>query len=129
MPRIVSQVLAVALGGAVGSSLRFLVGGWVHRALPGTAFPIGTFVVNLAGCLVIGLLAGLADFRQVLTPTARLFLLVGLLGGFTTFSSFAYETFTLARDAETAKALANAVLQVTLGFGAAWAGYATARFL
>jgi len=129
MPRIVSQVLAVALGGAIGSALRFLVGGWVHRALPGTAFPVGTFAVNLIGCLAIGLLAGLADLRQVLTPGARLFLLVGLLGGFTTFSSFAYETFALARDAETARALANAVFQVSFGFGAAWAGYAAARFL
>jgi CrcB protein len=119
----------VGLGGFVGSALRFLVGGWVHRALPGTSFPVGTFTVNLVGCLVIGLLGGLIDLRQALGPNGRLFLMIGLLGGFTTFSSFSYETFALAQDAEWLRAAANVGLQVVLGLGAAWAGYTAVRML
>ena len=122
-----SQVVLVGLGGAVGSSLRFMVSGWVHGAIPFSAFPYGTLVVNVLGCLGIGLLGGLSDLRQMLDPAQRLFLLIGVLGGFTTFSTFAYETFSLAQDAETAKALANALLQMILGFTAAWLGYAVAR--
>lgn len=129
MPRLLSQLLLVGAGGALGSMLRFLVGGWVHRALPGASFPVGTFAVNLLGCLAIGLLTGLADLRGVLGPGARLFLLVGLLGGFTTFSTFAYETLALAQEAEAAKAIVNAAGQVILGFAAAWAGYLLPRFL
>ena len=123
------RALIVGLGGFVGSALRFLVGGWVHRALPGTSFPVGTFTVNLIGCLVIGLLGGLIDTRQALGPSGRLFLMIGLLGGFTTFSSFSYETFALAQDAEWLRAAANVGLQVVLGLGAAWAGYTAVRML
>jgi CrcB protein len=123
------HVLLVGLGGFVGSSLRFLAGGWVHRLLPATAFPVGTLAVNLLGCLVIGALGGIADLRQALGPGARMFLLVGLLGGFTTFSSFAYESFALAQDAEWLRATANIAVQVVLGLVAAWAGYSVIRLL
>jgi len=123
------QVALVGLGGFVGSSLRFMVSGWVHSALPFSGFPYGTFTVNVLGCLVLGLLGGLTDLRQMLDPAQRLFLLMGVLGGFTTFSTFAYETFSLAQDAEIAKAFANALLQVIFGFMAAWLGYAIARFV
>jgi len=123
------RALVVGLGGFVGSALRFMVGGWVHRALPGTSFPVGTFAVNLVGCLVIGVLGGLVDLRQALGPGARLFLMIGLLGGFTTFSSFSYETFTLAQDAQWIRAAANAGFQVVLGLAAAWLGYTLVRLL
>jgi CrcB protein len=117
------------MGGFVGSSLRFIVSGWVHRALPFSTFPFGTLTVNVLGCLAIGFLGGLANFKQVLSSEYRLFLLIGVLGGFTTFSTFAYETLALAQDSETLKALANTLLQVLLGFGAAWIGYVGARFM
>lgn len=121
------SLIWVGLGGAVGAVLRFVAGGWIHRSLSGAMFPWGTFGVNLAGCLVLGLLNGLADSRGVFGPEARLFLFIGLLGGFTTFSTFAFESMMMARDAEFLRALANLVGQVVLGFTAAWIGYVLAR--
>jgi CrcB protein len=123
------QLLLVGLGGFVGSILRFAVSGWVHAAMPFSTFPYGTLAVNVVGCLLIGVLGGLADIRQVFDPAQRLFIMIGVLGGFTTFSSFAYETLALTRDAEFARALANVLAQTTLGLGAAWIGYAAARFV
>jgi len=121
------QILLVGLGGFVGSSARYLVSGWVYRL--GEAFPLGTLAVNVAGCFAIGLLGGVAESRSVLDPQMRLFLLIGLLGGFTTFSTFAYETLALSQDAEILKAILNVTLQVGLGLGAAWIGLAGARAL
>lgn len=122
-------VLLVGLGGFAGSALRYLLGGWVQRVAPVAGFPAGTLAVNLLGCLAIGVLAGLVELRHGLGPSVRLFLLVGLLGGFTTFSSFAWETLELARSAALPLALANVALQVTLGLAAAWAGLAVTRLL
>lgn len=121
------QLLIVGCGGFVGSVSRFVVGGWVHRLLPMTVFPIGTLVVNITGCFLIGLAGGVVEFRQMLSPDARLFLLIGFLGGFTTFSSFAHETTTLARSGEFGQALANVAAQVGLGLAAAWLGYVLTR--
>lgn len=123
------QIIIVGLGGFVGSSLRFIISGWVQRLDPVTQFPYGTLAVNVIGCLLIGLLGGLAEYRGVLDPGQRLFLLIGILGGFTTFSTFAFETFELAQDAETLKAITNTLLQVVLSFGAAWLGYVAARLM
>jgi CrcB protein len=80
--------------------------------------------VNVAGCLLIGAAAAAADTRQLLSPEARLFLMVGVLGGFTTFSTFGYETLALARDGEALRAAANVITHVVLGLAAVWAGYA-----
>ncbi len=120
-------VLVVGAGGFVGSVGRYLLSGWVHRLLPYTAFPWGTLAVNVSGCFLIGLFSGLADSRQLWGPELRLFVMLGVLGGFTTFSSFAYETAALARDADLARALTNIALQVALGLCAAWLAYAIVR--
>jgi CrcB protein len=94
----------------------------VHRVLDNPWFPYGTLAVNVLGCLVIGFLAGLAETRAAFTSEARLFLFVGILGGFTTFSSFALETFSLARDTQNVAALMNIGLQLILGLLAVWIG-------
>lgn len=121
--------MIVGAGGFIGSALRFVVSGWAQRVASTGGFPYGTLVVNVLGCLLIGLLGGLAEYRQVLEPGQRLFLMIGILGGFTTFSTFAFETLSLAQDAELLKAIVNTLLQVVLGFAAAFVGMAAARSL
>ena len=121
------QLGLVGLGGGLGSVLRFLVSGWSHRLLPELLFPVGTVAVNVLGCLAIGLLAGVADLRQALGPQARVFLMIGVLGGFTTFSTFAYESLELTQGGEAAKALINVAGQLVLGLAAAWLGYSLAK--
>ena len=127
MMQALRPILLAGLGGFIGSAGRYLIGGWAHGLMPLTTFPVGTLVVNVSGCFLIGLLGGLVETRQLLGPDLRVFLLIGVLGGFTTFSSFAYETLALTRDAEFSRALLNIGAQVVLGLGAAWLGYAWMR--
>ncbi len=120
-------VVFVGAGGLAGSVIRYLVGRWIFTAAGGPWFPYGTLAVNVTGCLLIGLLAGFADTRQLLSPETRAFLLVGLLGGFTTFSAFGLETVTLMRQGEVAAGLGNVALQVALGLAAVWVGLTIAQ--
>ena len=125
---MIGRVLLVGCGGFLGAAARYLAGGLVQRLL-GEAFPWGTFVVNASGCLAIGFLAALSDERFVLGTDARLFLLVGVLGGYTTFSSFGLETFNLLRDGGWASAALNAFGQLGIGLAAVWLGTIVARSL
>lgn len=115
--------LAVAVGGALGSMARH----WVNLTMTHRferSVPNATFVVNVIGCLVIGALAGrIADGRLHLTPAMRTFVFVGLLGGFTTFSSFGLDTFTLAHGGDHARAFWNIAGQMALGVGGVWLGF------
>jgi CrcB protein len=116
------NVFLIAIGGALGSVARYLLSTFVLRAT-GTLFPLGTFVVNVIGCLVFGAIAGAASQRVQLAPALRLFLLTGILGGFTTFSSYAFESFTLVRDGQFLWASLNVAGQVIAGLAGMWAGY------
>jgi len=120
------HILAIGVGGALGALARYALGGAVHRALPGF-FPYGTFVVNLLGCLLFGLVIGLAESRFVVGPATRAFLLVGVLGGFTTFSSYTFESFELLRSGQFGAASANVVGQIAFGLLALWAGFGVGR--
>jgi CrcB protein len=122
-------IVLVGVGSFLGGVLRYGLSLWVHRALDNPWFPYGTLAVNVLGCLIIGLLAGWAETRVAFSPQVRLFLFVGILGGFTTFSSFALETFSLARDTQNAAALANVGAQLVLGLLAVWLGNMSARAL
>ncbi|MGE5361788.1 MAG: fluoride efflux transporter FluC [Bacteroidales bacterium] len=122
------KYLLVAAGGALGSVARYGLDGFVLR-LASPYFPSGTFVVNAVGCLVFGAIMGFADGRSLLTPTGRLFLLIGLLGGFTTFSTFTFETFQLVRGGEYLRGALNAGGQVVVGYLGMWAGYVAVRSL
>jgi len=126
-PRWLVDAGLVGAGGFVGSVLRFWVSGAVYALSAAPRLPWGTLAVNVAGCFAIGLLGGLADSRGLLTASARLFLLIGLLGGFTTFSTFGYETLALLREQALARAFLNVGLQLTLGVTAAWVGLAASR--
>jgi CrcB protein len=117
------HILLVALGGAIGSVARFKMSGWVLHATPNWRFPAGTLAVNLLGCLIAGLLAGVAVKQDVFSPDARVFLFTGLLGGFTTFSAFGLETLLLLKRGETAVAVANVVVSIVVGLLVAWLGY------
>ncbi|HMU90979.1 MAG: fluoride efflux transporter CrcB [Pseudomonadales bacterium] len=118
--------LAVAVGGALGSMARFAVGTWVAAGL-GSRFPYGTLLVNLLGCLLMGLLVVLIDERWAVPPQWRAFALVGLLGGFTTFSSFSLEAYTLLRTQQWLAALLYVAGSLLLGLLALAVGIALAR--
>lgn len=121
------QALLVGIGGFVGSMLRYWTSSAAQRFSPLAAFPLGTLVVNVVGCFAAGLIVGLAESRQLVSPEARLFLIVGLLGGFTTFSAFGLEVVSLARGRELALATAEVLLHLVLGFAAVWLGHLLAR--
>ena len=116
------NLLAIAIGGAIGAVARYLLSAFVLR-VSGTLFPLGTFVVNVIGCVVFGAIAGAATQRVEMSPTVRLFLLTGILGGFTTFSSYAFESFVLVRDGQFLWATINVVGQVVAGLVGLWVGY------
>ncbi len=117
------NMIFVGLGGFVGSILRYLVSGWVQKLSDTALFPYGTLSVNVIGCLAIGLLGGWADNTELFSPPVRLFLLLGLLGGFTTYSTFGYETVALLRDRQALAALGYVGLHLLGGFGAVALGY------
>jgi fluoride exporter len=119
-------LVLIGIGGATGAIARYLLGGAVHQWLPGF-FPYGTFVVNVIGCIVFGLIVGVAESRFVIGPDARAFLLVGVLGGFTTFSSFTFESFELVRTGQILAAGVNIIGQIAIGFIGLWAGFGLGR--
>ena len=119
--------LFIAVGGAVGSVLRYAFQGWVQN-LSTTIFPLGTLAVNFTACLAIGLLAGLFAGPQLIREEYRIGLTVGVLGGYSTFSTFGLETFNLANDKEFALAAMNVLLSCGFGILAVWAGYRIAEY-
>lgn len=119
-----TNILLVGVGGFLGSALRYLVGGYVQQFSKSVNFPYGTLAVNLVGCFLIGFLAQLAESRGAFTNEARLFVFIGILGGFTTFSSFGNETLNLMRDNQMLSAFANIGANVMLGLLAVWLGRA-----
>jgi len=121
------NILLIAIGGAVGSVCRYLVTSAVLRAL-GTLFPAGTFAVNVIGCFAFGLITGLAQERVNLTPDMRALLLAGVLGGFTTFSSYMNESVVLVRQGQFLWAGLNLGGQVVTGFVAFWIAFSVASW-
>lgn len=119
------NVLLVAAGGAIGAVLRYLLGAWIQGRL-GPDFPWGTFIVNVSGSLLIGVVLGLVD-RGALSGEARLFLAVGILGGYTTFSTFSYETLQLIEQGNLGATLLNALGQVAAGLVAVYVGVVISR--
>ena len=112
----------VGLGGFVGSVLRYWLSSSVQQLAQGQIFPYGTLAVNLIGCTVIGFLSQLADMRQVFTPESRALVFVGVLGGFTTFSTFGNESINLFRDGQNQFAFVYVAAHVIFGLGAVWVG-------
>ena len=107
--------IGLTAGGILGTFARYFLSGFVYRVL-GTTFPFGTLAVNLIGCFLIGFLAVLAEEKFLLGPAARVFLMIGFCGAFTTFSTFMLETANLTKDGENLYAFLNIALSVILGF-------------
>jgi len=118
--------LYVILGAAAGAPLRYFIQARLQGA-GGSPFPWGTVVVNLSGCLAIGLVLGLAEQRDFLTREMRLLLAVGFLGGYTTFSAFGWETYALLRDNDLPRAAANVLVSIVIGLLGVWLGATLAK--
>lgn len=112
----------VGAGGFLGALCRFAMSSIVQRQFPASAFPYGTLAVNLLGCLLIGIAVGYAESRQIFSAEYRHFILIGILGGFTTYSTFSYETLALLQDADYLGAVLNIAIHVVLGLLLVWLG-------
>jgi CrcB protein len=123
------KAIFVGLGGFIGSVLRYWASGAVQQIANNPTFPLGTLAVNLAGCLVIGFLSQLAESRGIFTPETRAFVFVGILGGFTTFSTFGNETMNFLRDGENLSALWNIGAHIFIGLAAIWLGRSIAYWI
>ena len=112
----------IGAGGFIGAVLRFLISSWVQTRSGSIVFPFGTMAVNMIGCLVIGFLTYLVETRSLFSMETRSFILIGLLGAFTTFSTFGHETLGLIRDSRIDLAALNAGSQVVVGVSLVWLG-------
>ena len=120
--------LSIGLFGALGCLARYYISGWVYGVF-GRFFPYGTFVVNILGAFLIGLIMEIGLRSTLIPPTLRVGLTVGLMGGLTTFSTFSYETFRLLEDGEFLIATTNVMLSVLVCLVFTWVGIYTARYL
>jgi CrcB protein len=124
MDTVLGKLAVVACGGGLGAMARYGLDAAVRQLWPGLAsrFPVGILLVNISGCLLFGLVVGLAGNMASLSASRRLFLLTGVLGGFTTFSTFGHDTARLIADGTGGLALLNAGASVIFGVGAVFAG-------
>jgi CrcB protein len=122
----VPKLLLLFIGSGTGGVLRYAISGWTQRLADGS-FPIGTLIVNVTGCLLIGFLTPALSGRLLVPEEYRVAILVGLLGGYTTFSTFSLETLALLNDGQIWRAMLNVTASVILGLAAAWAGYRIAE--
>jgi len=115
------SVLLVFFGGGLGSVFRYLLGKWIG-ALTNHPFPLGTLVVNFLACLILGFVIGLADHRQMISPSTRIFWTIGVCGGFSTFSTFSNETLYLMQNGWTLPLVLYVTLSLLLCVGATFGG-------
>ena len=123
------KTLLLLFGGAFGTGCRYFLSISVYAIIKRPSFPWANLVINVSGSLLIGLLAELFETRFLIAPEVRVALLTGVLGGYTTFSSFSFETYSLLRDGELGLALLNATASVFLGLAAVWLGVRLAQAL
>lgn len=120
------KYVMVGLGGALGSMLRFWLGSYIGGRL-GTRFPYGTFVINVTGSFLIGFAFALLTARTAWSPNWRYLIPIGFIGGYTTFSSFEFETLRSIQDGQLGLGLLYVCLSVIVGFAAVWGGVMTGR--
>ncbi len=125
---MVKNIFLIGLGGFIGSVMRYFVS-LLNLSLHFFSIPVGTFIVNVAGCFIIGALTGIAEKSTMLSAEWRLFLMVGLCGGFTTFSTFANENLTMLHNGQFFSLILYTGLSIFIGFLAVWLGYALTNLL
>lgn len=123
------KILWIGCGGFIGTILRYAVSGVIQNVSNSVSFPFGTLGVNIIGCYLIGLCSYLAETRSVFSADIRMFLMVGVLGAFTTYSTFANETIDILHSRETLLAMSNVGLHVIAGLFAVWFGRLTVYFI
>lgn len=119
---MIRSLIIVGIGGFIGSIARYWLSTFVSNYLSSTSFPYGTFVVNITGCFFIGVIYALFERGNILTPEWRIFLATGFCGGFTTFSTFSYESIRLMQGGEFFNLSLNVAASVILGFAATYLG-------
>lgn len=113
------SIVIIFVGGGLGSVIRYVLGKWINTW---NSFPLGTLVINIVACLFLGFVIGLADHKQIISPTARLFWVMGFCGGFSTFSTFSYETLQLIQNGLPGTMLIYIVLSLLLCLAATFGG-------
>ena len=124
---LIFKLFWIGLGGFLGAISRYGLSGLVYKLFSDPWMPCGTMICNVLGCFLIGLFGGLIEAKQIFSPHTRLFMFIGLLGGFTTFSTFGMETFNLMREGQWLPSLLNIILTVVLGLTAVWLGFTLTR--
>ncbi len=122
------MLLYVAVGGAIGATLRFLISSFIHSRVD-SKFPLGTLAVNLIGAFLVGVMFAILVERLSIPPAARLMLITGIMGGFTTFSTFSYESFHLLQSGETLKFASYVLITNLIGIALTFAGYHLGRVI
>jgi fluoride exporter len=125
----VLKFVIIGAGGCLGAIFRYLVAGGVQSLAKSSSFPFGTMTVNVTGCLLIGIGGGLMENRQLFSPEWRAFLFVGILGSFTTFSTFGLETFNMAKEGQWLASFGNVGISLIFGLTAVLAGHMLSRLL
>jgi CrcB protein len=116
---MLKQILLAGLGGGIGSMLRFAAGQWTAKL---NSFPVATFIVNILGCFLIGILAGLSSKRHVLDADMKVLLITGFCGGFTTFSAFSMENVRMYQAGNYTALIIYILSSIIIGFAAVWTG-------
>ncbi len=120
------NLLFIGIGGFIGAVARYLLSGLFYNIL-GDRFPYGTFAVNIIGCLLLGFFLTLTEGKFIISPQVRSFIVIGILGAFTTFSTFSYETFALLQSGLYSSAILNIFLSVIISLAAVWGGIILAK--
>jgi CrcB protein len=123
------RILLVLAGGALGTGFRYFLASFIYSNVKEPTFPYANLIINVSGSFLIGVLAELFETRLLVSPAIRVALLTGVLGGYTTFSSFAFETLSLLRDGQFGLAALNVSASVALGLGAVWLGMRLAQLV
>ena len=118
--------IAIFIGGGVGSIVRYALSRWIY-VLSNSTFPVGTLVVNIISCFILGIFLGLVTDKYLINPVIKTFVVVGFCGGFSTFSTFSYETLELMRLGQYFYALANILLSVVVCIVCTWGGIIVAK--